>query len=78
MASDGWIGALLIAVGTLSLLSPRWMLALERRGRGWTPEETRTAKLLGHGVYLWAVRIAGLLTIVLGLLWLVIAYHTRG
>ena len=77
MWHDGVAGAFLIAIGAMCVVSPRWVLLVDLRIRGWSPWEPRLAAIFTKNVYLWAVRISGLGVILLGLLWLFVAYRTR-
>jgi hypothetical protein len=74
---DGVVGAFMIAIGTLCVVSPRWVLLIDERFRGWSAGESKPPTIFTQGIFLWAVRISGFGVIVLGILWLFVAYHTR-
>ncbi len=73
----GVVGAFMIAIGTLCVVSPRWVLLIDERIRGWSARESKPPAIFTQGIFLWAVRISGFGVIVLGILWLFVAYHTR-
>jgi hypothetical protein len=74
---DGLVGAFLIAIGTLCVVSPRWVLLIDERIRGLSEGEPKVAAIFTKGAFLWAVRISGVGVILLGILWLFLAYHMR-
>ncbi len=74
---DGPVGAFLIAIGTMCVVAPRWVLLIDPLFNRWSPWEPRIAALFRKPIFLWAVRVSGFGVILLGVLWLVVAYHTR-
>jgi hypothetical protein len=74
---DDLVGAFMIAIGTLCVVSPRWVLLIDEQIRGWSVGESKPPAIFTQGIFLWSVRISGFGVIVLGILWLFVAYHTR-